>query len=116
MNASFRHFRAGAVVTALLVGGCVSEPAVSPHVARMVGPDAKLVAHGKPPLIYQVKDTGKFAVIDQAAGFVLCFGTVQSTNQDLIIDPDQADIVLRGRTNLNQQDVLIENIDPQREY
>jgi hypothetical protein len=85
-------------------------------VAAFVGKDAKLVAHGKPPLTWKVPSVGNLAVMDKTAGAVLAYCTVGTPGQLLSIDPEQATVVLKSPTAADRFDVLASDIDTTHDY
>jgi hypothetical protein len=105
-----------AVLWITTVSGCASEPPLSPIVAAMVGNDAKLVAHGVPPLQWTVPSAGNLAVVDKTLGAVLTYCSIRNAGQLLSIDPQEASVILGSPTDPDRRDILASDIDVTHEY
>jgi hypothetical protein len=107
-----------------LVGGCVQTKAPTPatklpdSVLMMIGPGAKLVKQGKPPLQFKADREGNLSVVDMTAGQLNSFASIRVAGSVLIIDPKENGIRIRNPKQPQVREMLAGTapIDPEHVY
>jgi hypothetical protein len=113
MPRTARSFLTIAVAAAgMWTGGCMESKPLQPveklpdHVQMMIGPNAKLVKQGKPPLQFKAGREGSLSIVDMTAGVMNSYAMVSVPGSVVIIDPSENGIRIRNPKQPHVREML----------